>query len=245
MVVGRVGRSLHVRAARLRAFDRGRAGVAIGALLCLALSACADGNATQHASRVNAATTALAAPTSAASAGAMVSQLKVAPEGSLAGYDRARFGTWIDADGNGCDTRAEVLRRQSRVPPQVDPFRCTVVAGDWLSSYDGRTTDDPAQLDIDHVVALAEAWRSGAAAWDDARRRAFANDLDQPGELVAVTATANRSKGDHDPASWRPPNRASWCEFGTDWVRTKLKWGLTADEAEVSALRDMLHDCSA
>src|SRR5204863_7684906 len=121
---------------------------------------------------------------------------------------------------------------------------CAVVAGEWLSSYDGRTTEDPAALDINHVVALAEAWRSGAAAWDDGRRRAFANDLDQPGELVAVTAAANRSKGDHDLASWRPPNRASWCEFGIGWVRTKLKWGLTADRPEVRAPDDMLRDCS-
>jgi len=173
----------------------------------------------------------------------LISQLTVAPEGSIAGYDRARFGTWTDADGDGCDTRAEVLLRQSRVPPQVDPFGCTVVAGEWLSSYDGHTTDDPAELDIDHVVALAEAWRSGAAAWDEGRRHAFANDLDQPGELVAVTAGANRSKGDQDPASWRPPNRASWCDFGIGWLKTKLKWGLTADEAEVRALRDMLRDC--
>jgi hypothetical protein len=175
----------------------------------------------------------------------LVSELRVAPEGSIAGYQRALFGTWTDADGNGCDTRAEVLRRQSRVPPQVDPFGCAVVAGEWVSGYDGRTINDPAELDIDHVVALAEAWRSGAAAWDEGRRRAFANDLDQPGELVAVTAAANRSKGDRDPGSWRPPNRASWCEFGIGWVKTKLKWSLTADGAEVRALRDMLRDCPA
>jgi hypothetical protein len=161
----------------------------------------------------------------------------------MAGYDRARFGTWVDADGDRCDTRAEVLQRESRVAPQVDPFGCAVVAGEWLSSYDGRTIDDPAELDIDHVVALAEAWRSGAAAWDDGRRRAFANDLTPRGELVAVTAAANRSKGDHDPASWRPPNRGSWCEFGIGWVSTKLRWGLTADGEEVAALRDLLHDC--
>lgn len=163
----------------------------------------------------------------------------------MAGYERARFGTWIDADGDGCDTRAEVLQRESRVPPQVDPFGCAVVAGEWLSSYDGRTTDDPAELDVDHVVALAEAWRSGAAAWDEGRRQAFANDLAQPGELVAVTAGANRSKGDHDPASWRPPNRGSWCDFGVGWVRAKLRWGLTADHAEVDALRNLLQDCGS
>ncbi|TML86059.1 MAG: HNH endonuclease [Actinobacteria bacterium] len=144
-------------------------------------------------------------------------------------------GTGATRGPRSCCVRAEYRPRSTR---------CAVVAGEWLSSYDGRTTEDPAALDIDHVVALAEAWRSGAAAWDDGRRRAFANDLDQPGELVAVTAAANRSKGDHDPASWRPPNRASWCEFGIGWVRTKLKWGLTADRPEVRALDDMLRDCT-
>lgn len=228
------------------------AGIA-GALLCVALSGCAAGSTTSQVSHDASAST--PAPTTATtadlpasrsgSAAALVSRLRVAPEGSMAGYDRALFGTWADADGDGCDTRAEVLLRQSRVPPQVDPFGCAVVAGEWLSSYDGHTTDDPAELDIDHVVALAEAWRSGAAAWDAGRRQALANDLDRPGELVAVTSAANRSKGDRDPASWRPPNRASRCEFGIGWVRTKLKWRLTADEAEVRALRDMLHGCSA
>jgi len=241
-----------VHATRVRHFDRALAGVTVGAFLCLVVSACVGGNASPKSLHPNAATTlppttattALAPPRSGESASALVSRLAVAPEGSMGGYDRARFGTWIDADGDGCETRAEVLLRQSRVPPQVDPFGCAVVAGEWLSGYDGRTTEDPAALDIDHVVALAEAWRSGAAAWDDGRRRAFANDLDQPGELVAVTAAANRSKGDHDPASWRPPNRASWCEFGIGWVRTKLKWGLTADRPEVRALDDMLRDCT-
>jgi hypothetical protein len=191
------------------------------------------------------ATTSVLGPSRSESALALVSQLLVAPERPLTGYDRARFGTWTDADGDGCDTRAEVLIRQSRVPAQVDPFGCHVVAGEWLSSYDDHTTSDPAELDIDHVVALAEAWRSGASAWDERRRDAFANDLDQPGELVAVTAAANRSKGDRDPASWQPSSRAGRCELGIAWVRTKVKWMLTADQAEVNALRDMLRGCAA
>lgn len=132
----------------------------------------------------------------------------MAPEGDGDGdgYECELFGDgWIDADGDGCDTRREVLIAESTSPAQVDPFGCEVIAGDWVSAYDGYSTDDPTELEIDHVVALSEAWRSGAAAWPEDRRLAFANDLDSPAALVAVTAATNRSKGDRDPASWQPP----------------------------------------
>lgn len=79
----------------------------------------------------------------------------------------------------------------------------------------------------------------GASAWDGARRVAFANDVDHAGSLIAVTAAVNRSKGDRDPASWQPPNPGAWCGYVADWTNTKLRWNLTADEAEVRALRNM------
>jgi len=169
--------------------------------------------------------------------------LPVAPEGTDEGYDRSLFPVWVDSDGDGCDTRAEVLIAESRSPAQVDPFGCAVVAGDWVSTYDGSRTDDPSELDIDHVVALAEAWRSGASRWSSTRREAFANDLEDPGALVAVTAAMNQSKGDRDPASWRPPDPDAWCGYATDWITVKVRWRLTADPAEVRALRDMLAGC--
>ncbi len=167
---------------------------------------------------------------------ALVDQLVVAPEGSGDGYDRGLFEHWIDADGDGCNTRCEVLEaeRRSDLPG---------LASGWLSIYDGYSTDDPSELDVDHVVALSEAWRSGASGWDAATRRAFANDLDEPDALIAVTAATNRSKSDRDPAEWQPPNRGAWCQWGLGWVRVKIKWGLTADEAEVSALRNVLAAC--
>lgn len=158
-------------------------------------------------------------------------------------YHRDRFGSWVDADGDGCDTRAEVLIAESRVRAQVDPAGCRVVAGDWLSAYDGYSTTDPSELEIDHVVPLAEAWRSGAWAWGPARRVAFANDLDEPRALAAVTAAANQAKRDRDPAAWQPSNRDAWCDYADAWVAVKLRWGLTADEAEVQALRSMLAGC--
>lgn len=162
--------------------------------------------------------------------------LSISPEGPRDGYDRDRFRHWIDADRNGCDTRCEVLARQriDSLPGLPD--------GGWLSIYDGYSTDNASEFDVDHLVALSEAWDSGAAAWDDARREAFANDLDS-GQLVAVTAATNRSKSDRDPAEWQPPNRDAWCEWATAWVGVKAKWDLTVDRAEVSALRNILQGC--
>jgi hypothetical protein len=178
-----------------------------------------------------------ARPRAPASLDAQIALLTVAPADPPTGYDPSRFPHWEDVDGNGCDARCEVLARQRRhdLPG--------LASGGWLSAYDGYTTDDPAELDIDHVVPLGEAWVSGAARWDPARREAFANDLVSP-ELLAVTAATNRSKGDRDPASWQPPNDADWCAYASSWVAVKLAWQLSADPAEVAALRNMAGACS-
>lgn len=172
--------------------------------------------------------------------GELIDLLVVAPEADADGYERELFGSgWIVADEHGCDTREKVLIDESLTPAQVDAVGCTVVVGDWLSTYDGYETTDASELDIDHVVPLAEAWSSGASRWDDATRVAFANDVDEPRALIAVTASTNRSKGDRDPADWQPPSQESWCEYVIDWVTVKLRWALSADEAEVGALRNM------
>src|SRR2546423_2864414 len=170
--------------------------------------------------------------------------LRVAPEGPRTVYSRDLFPLWIDADHNGCDTREEVLIAESRSTAQVDRYGCKVVAGDWYSLYDGLTFTDPAELDIDHVVPLAEAWDSGASAWTTARRQAYANDLDHPQALRAVSAAANRSKGDLDPARWKPTNGAAWCEYANDWVTVKKAWDLSADPDEVDDLKVMLRTCT-
>jgi Protein of unknown function (DUF1524) len=161
----------------------------------------------------------------------------VAPESSDAGYDRGLFPVWDDVDGDGCDSRCEVLAAERRTDLRGLP------GGGWSSLYDGVTTGDPGDLEIDHVVALAEAWRSGAAGWDAARRAAFANDLAVPGELIAVTTAVNGGKRDRDPAAWQPPDQGARCTFATSWVTTKVRWGLTADAADVAALRSLLAAC--
>ncbi|WP_081900645.1 HNH endonuclease family protein [Allokutzneria albata] len=98
-------------------------------------------------------------------------------------------------------------------------------------------------VDIDHVVPLAAGWRSGAWAWDAAKRRAFANDLTRP-RLIAVSAKSNRAKGDPTPATWKSPAVDSWCLYAKAWTHVKVVYGLTITEAERAALVEMLDTCT-
>lgn len=154
------------------------------------------------------------------------------------GYQRDLFPHWTVIDG--CSTRDRVLIEESTSFAQVDPFGCRVVAGDWLSSLDGRGWDDPAEIQIDHLVALKEAWESGAWAWTETERRAFANDLGDPRPLNAVTAAVNQSKSDLDPADWLPPLASARCRYLADWIAVKARWQLTMDAREVAFLRAYL-----
>ena len=162
--------------------------------------------------------------------------------GGVTGYDRDLFHVWIDSDGDGCNTRAEVLLLQS-LSPTTHHNRCTLDTGTWVSLYDGVTVTDASQVDIDHVVPLSEAWKSGAWRWDDATRTRFANDLGFPGSLLAVTASSNRSKGDSDPTTWMPVPSAA-CDYAQRWVAVKYRWSLTVDSAEKRVLTSTLSVCS-
>lgn len=164
----------------------------------------------------------------------VLAELRVAPE-HRTGYRRTLFRIWIDADGNGCDTRHEVLIAEAIVAPTVSA-RCALSGGRWISLYDGLTFTDASKLDIDHVVPLAEAWDSGAYRWTAARRQAFANDLGVSWSLIAVSAASNRSKGDKDPAGWLPPLPGYRCEYLAVWVAIKERWSLAVDPAEKSAI---------
>jgi hypothetical protein len=165
--------------------------------------------------------------------------LRVAKWASMAGYSRERFPHW-SAQGDGCDTRDVVLRRSGEAV--LTTAECRITQGSWLSPYDGRATSDPQDLDIDHMVPLANAWRTGAAKWTDAAREDFANDLVRP-ELIAVTSSTNRSKGDQDPSQWRPPKLSYWCEYAQQWVAVKTYWKLSVTALEKAALKDMLGTC--
>lgn len=148
---------------------------------------------------------------------------------------------WLDFDGNGCDARDDVLGAES--VSGVGRSGCDVTGGGWVSIYDGVSVTDPAALEVDHLVALAEAWRSGAQAWDSGRRAHFANHLDEPDHLIAVTASSKRSKGDSPPDLWRPPQRSSWCRYATASVTVKVSWDLTATTRERDVLGEMLATC--
>lgn len=161
-----------------------------------------------------------------------------------AGYSRSKFQLWIDADGDGCDTRDEVLIAESRKPVRIGSG-CRIYGGKWYSAYDGKWTTNPSTFDIDHVVALKEAWDSGAWSWTRARRRAYANDLGSGRSLRAVSAVSNRSKSDRDPAQWLPPRSSFRCTYATQWVATKVRWHLAVNKAERRALRNILVSCPA
>lgn len=169
-------------------------------------------------------------------AAGLLGQLVVQPENTSA-YDRSYFQLWIDADGDGCDTRAEVLMAESQV---ATTGGCPVDGGQWVSYYDGATWTLASDVDIDHMVPLSEAWDSGAQTWTVQKRQDFANDLDFAASLVAVTDNVNQSKGDRDPAEWLPPQPGATCRYIGEWIQVKYRWGLSIDPAERDAINAIL-----
>jgi hypothetical protein len=159
------------------------------------------------------------------------------------GYARDKFHLWIDADGDGCNTRNEVLIAEATSGPTIGAS-CTLTGGRWLSYYDGATWTLPSDVDIDHLVPLAEAWDSGARNWTAAQREAYANDLGDARDLVAVTDNVNQSKGDQDPAEWMPSLASATCRYVAEWVAVKIRWRLTVDSAEKSALTSFAAGCT-
>lgn len=174
----------------------------------------------------------------------LIKELIVKPESNSKPYVRASFKHWIDADRDGCDTRAEVLIEESVTRPQIGAS-CKVILGEWFSKYDEETEFLASMVDVDHMVPLKEAWESGASAWTAARRESFANDLGFAESLVGVSASSNRSKGDKDPASWLPPSKAQRCDYVVAWVGVKYRWDLFVDTPERSQIEKSLRTCSS
>lgn len=171
-----------------------------------------------------------------------VSSLPVATE-VRTGYNRDLFPLWIDADGDGCNTRYEVLIAEATTAPSVGSG-CTLSGGRWYSYYDNTFWTLPSDLDIDHMVPLAEAWDSGARSWTTSRRQSYANDLGDSRPLVAVTDNVNQAKGDKDPAEWMPSYSPARCHYLTEWVVVKIRWRLTVDSVEKSALTSIATGCT-
>ena len=162
---------------------------------------------------------------------ALLAEVAIAPE-HASGYSRSEWRHWIDSDGDGCDTRQEVLAAESIIDVSYESGRCRVSSGRWLSEYDNKETTNPSDLDIDHLVALAEAHESGGWSWNSETRRAYANDLSDERHLIAVSASSNRSKGAKDPNNWLPTNESYRCRYISDWIAVKNRWSLSMDPSE-------------
>ncbi|GLZ31739.1 hypothetical protein Lesp02_39270 [Lentzea sp. NBRC 105346] len=185
----------------------------------------------------------------APTAKAKLATLVVAQPGRLDGYDRecnegkaCVFGQpWFDTDGDGCDQRSQVLARDLTNVVRKEG-RCAVKEGTLHDPYTGATVTSVSKVQIDHVVPLAEMWRSGAAAWPPERRTAAANDLRN---LLAVQGKTNQSKGDKTPDEWLPPNAAYVCPYSRIYVTIKSEYGLTTTTAEQAALNRGLATCGS
>jgi hypothetical protein len=176
---------------------------------------------------------------SASTAASRLNALTVAAESHHASYNRDLFPHWITITGS-CNTREQVLKRDGT--SVVVNSSCAPTSGSWRSPFDGATWTNPSDVDIDHMVPLAEAWSSGAWAWSTSQRQTYANDLGGP-ELWAVTDNVNQSKGDQDPATWQPPLSTFRCTYARAWIQVKWFYQMSVDSAEKSALGGMLGTC--
>ncbi len=176
----------------------------------------------------------------------VLATLAVKGRGPKTGYSRDQFGAaWADVDRNGCDTRDDILNRDLGGKSwRPNTHGCVVIAGVLHDPYTGaRLVFAKAQTDavqIDHVVALSDAWQKGAAQWDASRRLAFAND---PLNLLAVDGPTNLRKSDGDAATWLPPQRSYRCRFVARQVAVKAKWKLAVTAAERDAIARVLSKC--
>ncbi|KPI36769.1 uncharacterized protein AB675_11762 [Cyphellophora attinorum] len=176
---------------------------------------------------------------SASSARTQLARLTVRTAGSMTGYSRDEFPHWITQSGS-CNTRETVLKRDGT--NVVTDSACASTSGSWFSPYDGATWTQASDVDIDHMVPLANAWISGANAWTGDRRQEFANDLTSP-QLWAVTDNVNSAKSDSPPNTWKPPLTSFYCTYARSWIAVKSKYSLSVTSAESSALSGMLDTC--
>jgi Excalibur calcium-binding domain/Protein of unknown function (DUF1524) len=196
------------------------------------------------AAKATAARAAAAEPPAVGTALAAVVKLTVKGRAPKTGYSRDRFGqAWYDADRNGCDTRNDILRRDLKSRQMKNA--CKVMAGTLAPDpYTGTSIrfvyGGASEVDIDHVVALSDAWQKGAATWAAGKRLALAND---PLNLLAVDSSANRSKGDGDAATWLPPHKAYRCTYVARQVAVKGKYGVWVTTAERDAIVRVLRTC--
>jgi hypothetical protein len=176
----------------------------------------------------------------------ILATLPIRPSTGLAGYSRDQFGpAWADVNHNGCDTRNDVLNRDLTGKSwQPNTHNCVVVAGTLADPYSGSMISfakaQASVIQIDHVVALGNAWSTGARGWTASRREQFAND---PLELLAVSGRLNQAKGDADAAGWLPPNAGFDCTYVARQIDVKAAYGLWVTPPEHQAMATVLARC--
>ncbi|MHC3461953.1 HNH endonuclease family protein [Streptomyces flavovirens] len=185
-----------------------------------------------------------AGPAAAGSALQAAEALTVKGRAPKTGYERSAFGSaWADTDKNGCGTRDDILAAQLDAVSR-DADGCKVLKGvldpDPYTGTRIQFRRGASKVDIDHLVALSDAWQKGAQKWSDGKRRAFAND---PLNLVAADSSTNRRKGDGDTATWLPPNKAYRCTYVAGQVAVKKKYELWVTRAEREAMTEVLAGC--
>ena len=180
------------------------------------------------------------------SAREQLNSLAIKGRAQRTGYDReGQFGSaWLDVDGNGCDTRNDILLRD--LDDAVVDSRCRVLSGTLDDPFSGeqlgfeRGETTSVLVQIDHVVPLSNAWQTGAQQLDQTTRVLLAND---PLNLIAVQGRLNAQKGDGDAATWLPPNRDYWCEYVARQIGVKIHYGLWVTQPEFDRISDILDDC--
>ena len=173
-----------------------------------------------------------------------LNNLEVKGRAAKTGYARSQFPHWSDPDRNGCDARNDTLKRDlTNITYKTGTRECKVIAGQLIDPFSGKLITFSASgnsIDIDHVVALSNAWQTGAAYFDKSKRTLLAND---PLNLLAVDTKLNRKKGDGDAATWLPPNKAFRCEYVARQVAVKAKYGLWVTKAEKAMMEKILSTC--
>ena len=173
-----------------------------------------------------------------------LNKLEVKGRAAKTGYTRSQFPHWSDPDRNGCDARNDTLKRDlTNITYKVGTRNCKVIAGQLLDPFSGEVlifSSEKSTIDIDHVVALSNAWQTGAAYFDKTKRSQIAND---PLNLLAVDAKLNRQKGDADAATWLPPAKSYRCEYVARQIAVKIKYSLWLTAPEKSAMSKILASC--
>ena len=173
-----------------------------------------------------------------------LNKLEVKGRAPKTGYTRSQFPHWSDPDRNGCDARNDTLKRDlTNITFKAGTRDCKVIAGQLLDPFSGKVitfSTIKVVIDIDHVVALSNAWQTGASYFDKNTRLLIAND---PINLLAVDAKLNRQKGDGDAATWLPPNKSFRCEYVARQVAVKSKYKLWVTEPEKVAITKILSSC--